>query len=141
MSKIFIDANFIIAIFREIENNHEIAFKTCETLLNTCDCYISNSIISEVITIMMMRTKNIELTSKAYYFMLDNFKVLNELDIPNYNTKVFKLFEKYNNNRFNLGYVDCSIPVICDYYGLDCVVTFDKNFSLFSEIKLYAGMQ
>ena len=112
MNKIFIDTNFIVAIFREIEENHELAVKTCETLLNNYECCISNSIITEVVTIIMMRTKNLNLTRNAYYFMIDNFTILNEYDIDKYNDKVFKVFEKYNTNRFNLGFVDCSIVVM-----------------------------
>lgn len=137
MNKIFIDTNFIVAIFREIEENHELAVKTCETLLNNYECCISNSILTEVVTIIMMRTKNLNLTRNAYYFMIDNFTILNEYDIDKYNDKVFKVFEKYNTNRFNLGFVDCSIVVISGYYDMDYVVSFDKNFKLFEEITLY----
>lgn len=137
MNKIFIDTNFIVAIFREIEENHELAVKTCETLLNNYECCISNSIITEVVTIIMMRTKNLNLTRNAYYFMIDNFTILNEYDVDKYNDKVFKVFEKYNTNRFNLGFVDCSIVVISGYYDMDYVVSFDKNFKLFEEITLY----
>lgn len=85
----------------------------------------------------MMRTKNLNLTRNAYYFMIDNFTILNEYDIDKYNDKVFKVFEKYNTNRFNLGFVDCSIVVISGYYDMDYVVSFDKNFKLFEEITLY----
>lgn len=137
MNKVFIDANFIVAIFREIEKNHDLAVTTGETLLNEYDCYISNAIITEVTTIMMMRTKNLELTRKAYYFMIDNFNVLNEYDITNFNNKVFNVFEKYNHDKFNLGFTDCSIVILCDYFNIDCVVSFDKGFKLFDEINLF----
>lgn len=137
MNNIFIDANFIIAIFREIEKNHNLAVTICETLLNEYDCYISNAIITEVTTIMMMRTKNLELTRKAYYFMIDNFNVLNEYDITNFNNKVFNVFEKYNQDKFNLGFTDCSIVILCDYFNINCVVSFDKGFKLFDEINLF----
>lgn len=137
MNKIFIDANYIIAIFREIESNHELAVKTCETILQNHEGFISNSIITEVVTIMIMRTKSIDLTRKAYYFMIDNFTVLNEYEIDKYNDKVFAVFEKYNNNNFKLGFVDCSIVVLSEFYNLDYVASFDKNFKLFKEINLY----
>lgn len=61
MNKFFIDANFFIAIFREIEENHELAVKTYKTLLENHECYTSNIIITEVVTIIMMRTKNLDL--------------------------------------------------------------------------------
>ncbi len=137
MNKIFIDANFIITIFREIEENHESAVKICQKILKNHKCYISNSIITEVATIIMMRTKNLNLTRKAYYFMVDNFTILNEYDIDKYNDKVFKIFEKYNSNKFNLGFVDCSMVVLSEYYDIDYIISFDKNFKLFEEIKLY----
>lgn len=137
MNKIFIDANFIIAIFREIEENHESAVKICQKILKNHKCYISNSIITEVVTIIMMRTKNLNLTRKAYYFMVDNFTILNEYDIDKYNDKVFKIFEKYSSNKFNLGFVDCSMVVLSEYYDIDYIISFDKNFKLFEEIKLY----
>ncbi|MBQ6218646.1 MAG: type II toxin-antitoxin system VapC family toxin [Methanosphaera sp.] len=137
MNKIFIDANFIIAIFREIEENHESAVKICQKILKNHKCYINNSIITEVVTIIMMRTKNLNLTRKAYYFMVDNFTILNEYDIDKYNDKVFKIFEKYNSNKFNLGFVDCSMVVLSEYYDIDYIISFDKNFKLFEEIKLY----
>lgn len=137
MNKIFIDANFIITIFREIEENHESAVKICQKILKNHKCYISNSIITEVVTIIMMRTKNLNLTRKAYYFMVDNFTILNEYDIDKYNDKVFKIFEKYNSNKFNLGFVDCSMVVLSEYYDIDYIISFDKNFKLFEEIKLY----
>ena len=84
-----------------------------------------------------MHTKNLELTHNAYYFMTDNFTLLNEYDIDKYNDKVFYVFEKYNQNKFNLGFVDYSVVVISEYYNIDHVVSFDKNFELFEEINLY----
>ena len=137
MNKFFIDTNFFVAIFREIEEKHELAVKTCKTLLENYECYTSNSIITEVVTIVMMRTKNLDLTRKAYYFMKDNFTILNEYEIDKYNDKVFTVFEKYNGKTFKLGFVDCSIVVISQFYNIDYVVSFDKNFKLFEEIKLY----
>ena len=137
MNRFFIDANFIVAIFRQIEENHDLAVKTCQTLLEKHECYISNAIVTEVVTIIMMRTKNIDLTRKAYYFMIDNFTVINEYEIDKYNDKVFNIFEKYNDKTFKLGFVDCSIVVISQIYDIDYVVSFDKNFKLFNQIKLY----
>ena len=67
MSKYFLDANFIIAIFREIEVNNELAISNCEKLLLNHECYISNAVFNKVITILMMRTKDLDLTIKAYY--------------------------------------------------------------------------
>lgn len=127
MNDIFTYANFITAIFRQIESKHELAVKTAPEY----ECHITNSIITEVVTIIMMRTKNINLTRNAYYFMIDNFTLLNEYDIDRYNDKVFMVFEKYDADKFNLGFVDCSAVVLSQHFDLDFIVSFDKNFELF----------
>lgn len=137
MSKVLIDTSFIIAVFREIEEKHELALNTCEKVLNDCECYISNGILTEVTTIIMMRTKDINLTKQVYYFMRDNFIIINEYNISEYNEKVFRLFEKYNNSKFNVSFIDCSVIILSKHYGIDEVISFDKGFKLFDGIKLY----
>lgn len=136
MSKYFLDANFIIAIFREIEVNNELAISNCEKLLLNHECYISNAVFNKVITILMMRTKDLDLTIKAYYFMKDNLIILNEFEISNYNENVFEIFKKYNKKTFKVSFTDCSIVFLYMHYNLDYIVTFDKNFKLFDEINL-----
>ena len=89
MSKYFFDANFIIAIFREIEVNNELAISKCEELLSNHECYISNAVFNEVITVLMMRIKDLDLTIKAYYFMKDNLIILNEFGVSNF--KILRL--------------------------------------------------
>ena len=90
MSKYFFDANFIIAIFREIEVNNELAISKCEELLSNHECYISNAVFNEVITVLMMRIKDLDLTIKAYYFMKDNLIILNEFGVI-----LMKMYLKY----------------------------------------------
>ena len=133
--KILLDSSFIIAIFRKNDPLHQRAIKNRDILQN--DCYISNGIISEVITILGQKTKDIALVRLAYNYMKDNFTVIDESDINMYNDNVFAIFEKYNKNKFRLGFIDCSEVVIYDYYNIDYVVSFDSEFGLFEEIKLF----
>ena len=136
MGKYFLDANFIVAIFREIEENNELAVSTCENLLSNHECYISNLVFNEIITILMMRTKDMDLTARAYYFLKDNMTVINEHGIDRFNEKVFALFKKYNSKSFKVGFTDCSIAFIYKYYNLDYIVTFDRNFKVFDDVRL-----
>lgn len=136
MSKYFLDGNFIISIFREIELNHDLSVKTCAQLLENHECYISNSVLNEIITSLVMRTKDINLTIKAYHFMKDNLIILDESEINNFNDKVFEIFKKYNPDTFKVSFIDCSIVIISNYFNLDYIVTFDKNFKVFDEIEL-----
>ena len=132
--KILLDSSFIIAIFRKNDPLHQRAIKNKEILDN--DCYISNGIVSEVITILGQKTKDIALVRLAYNYMKDNFTIINESDINMYSDNVFAIFEKYNKNKFKLGFIDCSEVVIYEYYNLDYVASFDEEFKLFDEINL-----
>lgn len=134
MKKILLDSSFIIAIFRKNDPLHQRAIENREVLQN--ECYVSNGIISEVMTILAQKTKDITLVRLAYNYMKDNFTIINESDINMYNDNVFAIFEKYNKNKFKLGFIDCSEVVIYEYYGLDYVVSFDGEFKLFEEINL-----
>lgn len=133
--KILLDSSFIIAIFRKNDPLHQKAIKNRDILQN--DCYISNGIISDVITILGQKTKDITLVRLAYNYMKDNFTIIDESDINMYTDKVFAIFEKYNKNKFRLGFIDCSEVIIYDYCNLDYVVSFDSEFRLFEEIKLF----
>ena len=132
--KILLDSSFIIAIFRKNDPLHKRAIKNKEILEN--DCYISNGILSEVITILGQKTKDITLVRLVYNYMKDNFTIINEPDINMYNEEVFTIFEKYNKNKFRLGFIDCSQVIICEYFDLDYIVSFDNEFKLFKEINL-----
>ena len=134
MSKILLDSSFIIALFRKNDPNHEIAKKNLEVLDN--DCYITNSLLSEIITVIMMRTKDIELTKKIFQYIKDNFKVIIETSIPNYDDGVFSLFKKYNSSTYNASYIDCSCILVYMNFNLDYVVSIDKFYEEFDEIQL-----
>ena len=135
MKKILLDASFLVAIFRKNDSLHQRAIENRDVLEN--DCYISNGIISEVITILGQKTKDIALVRLAYNYMKDNFTIIDESDINMYNDNVFTIFEKYNKDKFRLGFIDCSQVVICEHYGLDYVVSFDGEFELFKEVNLF----
>ncbi|WP_298523291.1 hypothetical protein, partial [uncultured Methanobrevibacter sp.] len=125
---------FIIAIFRKNDPLHQRAIENKEVLGN--DCYISNGIVSEVMTILGQKTKDIALVRRVYNYMKDNFTIINESDINMYTDNVFAIFEKYNKNRFKLGFIDCSEVIIYEYYNLDYFASFDGEFKLFDEINL-----
>lgn len=135
MAKLFIDTSFIIPIFKRNDTNREIVQKNKNILLEN-DCFISNGVLQEIITVIMKKTKNIELTKKAYYFLVDNFTILNEQDIEKCNDRVFSIFKKYNVNTYKASYIDCSSVVIAKRFNLDYVVSLDKFFEKFEEITL-----
>ena len=134
--KYFVDSSFIVSLFKETDSNHEIA-KEHISIIDNNECYITNSILLEVITVLMKRTKDNSIVKLAYAYLLDNFIIVDEYNIKHYNHEVIELFLRYNDNNFKVSFVDCSSIIISDYYHLDYVVSFDKGFKLFDAIKLY----
>lgn len=134
MSKLLIDSSFIIALFRRNDGLHQKALENKNMLNN--DCYITDGIISEVITIIGQKTKDIALVRKVYNYLKDNFTIIHESEINMYNDNVFAIFEKYNQNNFKVGFIDCSQVIIYNHYNLDYVVSLDNGFKLFEEIEL-----
>lgn len=136
MKKIFVDTSFIISLFRKNDSNHNIA-KKLAYLINENECYISNGILIEIITILMKRTKDLNLVETIYFYLQDNFIIINEYELEDYADDVFSVFKKYNKDTFKLSFVDCSCVVISKIFDIDYVLSFDKRFELFGEIMLF----
>ena len=59
MSRILVDSSFLIALFRKDDLNHYFAIENRDVLNNSC--YVTNLVISEVLTVLAMKTKDMEL--------------------------------------------------------------------------------
>lgn len=131
--KMFIDSSFFISFALESDENFEKA-----NLLNEQEkieeqtCYISNYVINEVITVIGNKL-DLNRAKEAYYILKDNFIILNEHEIDNFNDKVMNIYEKYDTK---LSFTDSSILLLMDYYDIDTLVSFDKGFKKNKEINL-----
>ena len=80
--------------------------------------------IEEVVNVVNLKG-DANKAETLYNFMMDNFKIINEHEIPNYNTKTIKIFKKFNGK---LSYTDSSMIVTVLEYNIDFLATFDKQF-------------
>ena len=120
--KIFLDTSFIIALaFDNDENN-----KSAVNLLNILqeDCYVNNSIVNEVVTVSNNKGDSTK-AKKMFNFLIDNFIVINEYSIINYNSKTMVNFSKHNGK---LSFTDSGIITTMTEYNIKKLVTFDKAF-------------
>ena len=122
-------------MFRRNDGLHQKAIEN-KDILNNNNCYITDGIIAEVITIIGQKTKDITLVRKVYNYLKDNFTIIHESEINMYNDNVYAIFEKYNQNNFKVGFIDCSQVIIYNHYNLVYVVSLDNGFRLFEEIEL-----
>ena len=122
MSKYFFDSSFIIALALDNDSNKTKALEL--TYLLSEECYIGDNVIEEVVNVVNLKG-DANKAETLYNFMMDNFKIINEHEIPNYNTKTLKVFKKFNGK---LSYTDSSMIVSVLEYNIDYLVTFDNEF-------------
>lgn len=122
MTKNFIDSSFLIALALDKDTNKEKALELSNVLSE--DCYISDNIINEVVTVVNLKG-NYAQAIRMYHYMNDNFKILNEHEIVNYNEKTIHIFEKF---KGKLSFTDSAIIVTMVENGIENLVSFDKEF-------------
>ena len=122
MEKIFIDTSFIIGLAFDNDSTHKRAVELMDILEE--DCYINNSIVNEVVTV----SNNNGDSAKAmtmFNFLIDNFTIINEYNIINYNSKTMVTFNKHEGN---LSFTDSGIITTMVEHDIKKLVTFDKAF-------------
>ena len=122
MSKYFFDSSFIIALALDNDSNKSKALELTDLLSE--ECYIGDNVIEEVVNVVNLKG-DANKAETLYNFMMDNFKIINEHEIPNYNTKTIKVFKKFNGK---LSYTDSSMIVSVFEHNIDYLVTFDNEF-------------
>lgn len=122
MSKYFFDSSFIIALALDNDSNKSKALELTDLLSE--ECYIGDNVIEEVVNVVNLKG-DANKAETLYNFMMDNFKIINEHEIPNYNTKTIKVFKKFNGK---LSYTDSSMIISVLEHNIDYLVTFDNEF-------------
>ena len=104
--------------------------------LENQNCYVSNHVLDEIITIIG-QYEGSNLAYNTYLMIKDNFTILNECNIPTFNSKVMTTYlEKNINDKQKVGFTDSSIIEIIKYYHLDKLVTFDKKLAKNSPVSV-----
>lgn len=134
--KYFLDSSFILALILKTDANHEKAFELVDVLNE--DCYINHNVLNEVLT-LVGRKINILAAKEVYYTLIDNFTLLNEYSIAEYNENTFKIFENYigsNSNKAKLSFTDSSIVLTMREFEISDLLSFDKEFKRVDEINI-----
>lgn len=129
--KIFLDSSFIIALVNDNDSLHEQALEYLE-LTEANECYISNLIINEVITVIGNKL-GLEIAISTYDLLTTIFNIVNEYDLVDFNSNVMLLYGAYNTK---LSFTDSSIIYIMEEEGIDNLLSFDNEFKKVDSIKL-----
>ncbi|MBO5966641.1 MAG: type II toxin-antitoxin system VapC family toxin [Methanobrevibacter sp.] len=129
--KIFVDSSFLIALVNENDSLHEKSLEYID-LIEKNDCYISNLVINEVITVIGNKI-DLETAISAFDLINDIFHVINEYEIKDFNSTTMLIYEKHNTK---LSFTDCSIIVDMHYHKIENLLSFDKEFKKAEGINL-----
>ncbi len=133
MGQYFIDTTFLISLILENDENHEKAVKIAHRRILEKECYLSNFVLGEVISILGNHLDE-NISQKAYQMIIDNFIILNEYDVPEFKNTAMDLYVKF---KTKLSYNDCITIAIMEHNKIKNLLTFNENFSKcdFIEIK------
>lgn len=132
MKKVLVDTSFIIAYAILSDSQHNKSIDLKDVLLNE-DCYITNGVLNECITVGYNKSKSLEIANDIYYTLIDNFKIINEYEINDFNDITLSVFNKH---KGKLSFIDSSLIVVMSRYNLDYLLTFDTQFSKEESIDL-----
>ena len=120
----FLDTSFIMAYTIATDNQH-IKTDSLESLILKNNCYITNGVLNECVSVSFNKTKSLAISNEVYYILIDNFNILNEYDIANYNDKTLEIF---NNHDGKLSFTDAGIITTMKGNNIDNLISFDKEF-------------
>jgi predicted nucleic acid-binding protein len=122
---IFLDANFLMALFIETEDQHDIALNIWDKIKND-EFIITNSIILEVMTVSNIKIKVSKelLEDICINLNSDMFNIINDTGIYD---KTMERQLSYFPER--LPFFDCLYLELMEQLEIEKIVTFDKHFN------------
>ena len=129
--KYFLDSSLLIALINNNDALHSEAIKYKE-LIKDNDCYISNLIINEVVTVIGNKL-TLDISIKTYNLLNNLFIVINEYEYNNFNSNTMRIYEKYNTK---LSFTDSAIINIMKEANIENLISIDKEFKKEKGIKL-----
>lgn len=129
--KIFLDSSFLIALINDNDSLHKKALEYLELIENN-ECYISNLIINEVITVIGNKL-NLEVATTSFNLLTSVFNIINEYDLKEFNYNNMRIYETYNTK---LSFTDSSIILLMKEFNISDLISFDKEFKKVEDINL-----
>ncbi|MEM2990846.1 MAG: PIN domain-containing protein [Halobacteria archaeon] len=123
---ILLDSSLIVAYSNESDENHARALQIVRDLER--DKYgtlvITDYIFNEVVTVMLVKTKNLEKVLELGETLL-NSTVLFRVNEDLFN-EAWRLFKEQSKPKFS--FTDCTSIAACKANGISNIATFDEDF-------------
>lgn len=123
IDKVFVDSSFFVALYNDLDNQHQKAKKISQKLLEEDpESFISNFIFSEIVTIISQKVSRKAAVEAGLDLPLGNGLIYID---PYLHQKTWEIFKKID--RKNVSYVDCSILAVMQHLGITTLLTFDTT--------------
>ncbi len=123
---IFLDSSFLISATVEIDQNHEKAASIMGDIISGKYGMpvISDYIFDETVTVILVRTKDLEKASLAGEKLKASMKML-KIEDMDFN-EAWEIFKSQQNAKFS--FTDCTTLSAMKTNGIKNIVTFDGDF-------------
>ncbi|MBS7610322.1 type II toxin-antitoxin system VapC family toxin [Candidatus Bathyarchaeota archaeon] len=123
---ILLDSSVIVAYSNEADENHEKALQVVKDLDRGKygTPVITDYIFDEVVTVMLIRTKNLEKASELGGTLL-NSTLLLRIDEHLFSL-AWSIFKEQRKPTFS--FTDCTSIAVCRANGISNIATFDEDF-------------
>ena len=132
MNNYFLDTSFIIAYMIGSDNQHH-KTESLENIILNNDCCINNSVLNECVSVSFNKSKDLDISQEVYYILVDNFKIIDEYEILNFNDKTMDIFTKHEGK---LSFTDSGIITTMVENEIECLLTFDNQFKYEDSIRV-----
>lgn len=128
MNSVLLDSDALIALSKVDDSNHKGALAIKKSLSSSkYTFYISNLVLSEVITVLSQRVGHKE----AIAFVNTIERTKSRANIvwvdKKIHTKAIEIFRKQTSK--NISFVDCANIAICQTYEISQIFSFDKHYT------------
>ncbi len=121
--KLLVDADFLVALAKKDDSNHQKALKTAQAISNDNLC-VTPFVIAEAATVLSYRVSHA--AAKMFLSGIRN-KNLAEISLDSESKKeADKIFLEQNRKRTS--WVDCLNATVVKTYELDGIMSFDKFY-------------
>ncbi|MEM2913691.1 MAG: PIN domain-containing protein [Candidatus Bathyarchaeia archaeon] len=131
---ILLDSSLIVAYSNEADENHAKALQIVEDLERGKygTLVITDYIFDEVVTVMLVKTKNLEKVLELGETLL-NSTLLFRINEDLFN-QAWRLFKEQGKPKFS--FTDCTSIAVCRANGISNIATFDEDFLKLGEYKI-----
>ena len=89
--------------------------------------------MNECVSVSFNKSKDLDISQEVYYILVDNFKIIDEYEILNFNDKTMDIFKKHEGK---LSFTDSGIITTMVENEIECLLTFDNQFKYEDSIRV-----